>query len=235
MSKKPSHDYHLVDPSPWPLVGAFSTLTMFVGAVLFIHEVHIGAVSIGSILLPLGFVMVVFTMYVWWKDVIHEGLKGGFHTTIVRHGLRIGMALFILSEVMFFFGFFWSFFKSALIPMLEFSGDHVLDGEAIVSTWPPKGIVPFDAWDLPFINTLVLLLSGTTVTWAHYGLLKKNQGALVWGLFATVCLGVLFTCLQALEYSHAPFSFNQGIYPSNFFMATGFHGAHVIIGTVFLT
>lgn len=236
MSLKQHHDYHLVDPSPWPLMGALSALILFSGLVMFMHNTEVFGVKPGHILLPLGLAMVIYTMYVWWRDVINEGIHGGHHKSIVRHGLRVGMALFIVSEVMFFFGFFWSFFKSAIDPSLVFDGPSIFEStvDVVTGSWPPQGITTFDAWDLPFINTLVLLLSGTTITWAHYCLLRNDRRGLIWGLLLTVILGVGFTCLQALEYSHAPFGFKDGIYSSNFFMATGFHGAHVIIGTLFL-
>lgn len=225
------HDYHLVDPSPWPIVGAFSALALFVGVVMFLH-----GYTAGKILLPAGLLMVILTLYVWWKDVVKEGLVEKHHTSVVRHGLRLGMALFISSEVMFFFVFFWSFFKFSLAPELVFDGTHIFEtgSTVIAGTWPPSGIETFDPWDIPFINTLILLLSGTTVTWAHYALLNNNQRDLVRGLTITVILGVIFTCLQVYEYHHATFGFKEGIYPSNFYMATGFHGAHVLIGTIFL-
>lgn len=226
------HDYHLVDPSPWPIVGAFAALTMFIGLVSFLHEKPGGAVILG-----LGLAGVLTVMFVWWKDVIHEGIKGKHHTDLVRHGLRVGMALFILSEVMFFFGFFWAFFKAALVPVLVFDGGaHIFDEgiKAVRGTWPPAGINTFDPWDIPFINTLILLLSGTTVTWAHYALMHDNRKDLVRALWITVILGAMFTLLQAYEYHHAAFGFKDGIYASTFYMATGFHGAHVLIGTIFL-
>jgi cytochrome c oxidase subunit 3 len=232
MSSEQHHDYHLVDPSPWPIIGAFSALGMMSGAVLFLHNK-----PLGKILLPFGFLMVLFTMYIWWRDVIKEGLSGKHHTSIVRHGLRVGMALFILSEIMFFFAFFWSFFKAALMPEFVLHGTNIFEPglELVKSVWPPVGIKTFDPWDVPLMNTLVLLLSGTTVTWAHYALMHNDRKNLIRGLAITVALGISFTCLQAFEYHHAHFGFKDGIYPSNFFMATGFHGAHVLIGTIFLT
>lgn len=230
MSTHQKHPYHLVDPSPWPLIGAFSALSMFAGLVLLLHG-H----AIGKILLPSGLFMVLVTMYVWWNDVIKEG-RHSHHTNVVRHGLRFGMALFITSEVMFFFAFFWSFFKSSLAPELVFEGAHIFEIGKIASqgVWPPANIETLDAWDIPFINTLILLFSGTTVTWAHYALLNNNQRDTVRALAITVVLGLIFTALQAYEYHHAKFGFKDGIYASNFFMATGFHGVHVIIGTIFL-
>jgi cytochrome c oxidase subunit 3 len=159
-------------------------------------------------------------MVVWWRDVIIEAVYQGYHTPVVQIGLRYGMALFIASEVMFFAAFFWAFFSSSLFP--------------VGGVWPPKGIHPFNPWEVPFLNTLILLTSGTTVTWAHHALLENDRKGLIQGLGITVLLGIAFTSLQAYEYSHAAFGFKDGIYPSTFFMATGFHGAHVIIGTTFL-
>ncbi|HEX6440942.1 MAG TPA: cytochrome c oxidase subunit 3 [Stellaceae bacterium] len=219
----PKHPYHLVDPSPWPIVGAIAGGLLALGAVVFMHSEH----RIWW-LMALGFLAVLGTMAIWWRDVIREATFQGFHTPVVQLGLRYGMALFIASEVMFFSAFFWAFFSSSLFPA---SGQ-----------WPPQGIHPFDPFEFPFLNTLILLLSGTTVTWAHHSLLENNQRGLIQGLTLTVLLGISFTCIQAYEYSHAAFSFvfeqgtpgAGGIYPSTFFMATGFHGFHVIIGTIFL-
>jgi len=210
----PKHPYHLVDPSPWPILGAIAAGLLATGGVLFMH-------GYGWWLMAIGFLAVLATMFVWWRDVIREATFEGFHTPVVQLGLRYGMALFIASEVMFFSAFFWAFFSSALYPA---------DG-----VWPPKGIHPFDPFEFPFLNTLILLLSGTTVTWAHHSLLENNRRGLVLGLLCTVILGILFTVCQAYEYIHAGFAFANHIYGSTFFMATGFHGFHVIVGTIFLT
>jgi len=209
----PKHPYHLVDPSPWPIIGSIAAGALAAGAVLFMHG-H------GWELMALGFIAVLLIMAVWWRDVIREATFLGFHNPVVQLGMRYGMALFIASEVMFFSAFFWAFFTSSLYP--------------VGGTWPPQGIHPFDPFEFPFLNTLILLLSGTTVTWAHHSLLEGNQKGLIQGLTVTVILGLSFTCVQGYEYSHAAFSFNGGIYPSTFFMATGFHGFHVIVGTTFL-
>ncbi|MDH3475126.1 MAG: cytochrome c oxidase subunit 3 [Rhodospirillales bacterium] len=212
------HPYHLVDPSPWPLIGALAAGTMFGGTVLFMHDY-----AIGPLLMALGFALVLVTMFLWWRDVVKEATFQGHHTPIVQLGLRYGMALFIASEVMFFAAFFWAYFDAWLYPK-----------EATGLVWPPQGIEVFEAFDVPFLNTLVLLLSGATVTWAHHAVREGNRRQAVNGLAITVALGILFTSLQAFEYSHAAFGFKDGIYPSTFFMATGFHGFHVIIGTSFL-
>jgi cytochrome c oxidase subunit 3 len=210
----PAHPYHLVDPSPWPILGAISAGTMAVGAILFMH-------GEGPLLLIVGFLFVLACMFVWWRDVIKEG--PAHHNPIVQIGLKYGMTLFISSEVMFFVAFFWAFFDMSLYPR-----------EAIGGIWPPATIKTFDPFHLPLLNTLILLLSGTTVTWAHHCVLHNNRRGLITGLVFTVLLGMSFTTLQAVEYGEAAFSFKDGIYPSTFFMATGFHGFHVIVGTIFL-
>jgi len=216
-SETQHHPYHLVDPSPWPIVGAVGAGTLAVGGVLFMHDVT-------PWVIPVGVALILLTMFLWWRDVVKEATFQGHHTPVVQLGLRYGMLLFIASEVMFFAAFFWAYFDASLFPK-----------EATGFQWPPKGIEVFEPFGVPFLNTLVLLLSGCTVTWAHHELRVGNQRGLIQGLALTIVLGVMFTSLQAYEYSHAAFSFREGIYPSTFFMATGFHGFHVIIGTCFLT
>jgi len=211
-----NHPFHLVDPSPWPFVTSLSVLILAIGAVLWMHKIDPYVFWVGVILL-----MVTFAG--WWRDVIREGNSPGVHTPPVQRGLRIGMGLFIASEVMFFGAFFWGYFHAALSPT-----------EATGFVWPPNNIIPFDPFHLPYLNTLILLLSGTTVTWAHHELLEGNMKDTAKALLMTVLLGVTFTALQVIEYSHAAFSLKDGIYPSSFYMATGFHGFHVIVGTVFL-
>jgi cytochrome c oxidase subunit 3 len=224
-NKTVPHKFHLVHPSPWPMTMAFSLLTLVTGAVFFLRNNYYG-----HFILIAGVLMVLLTMGLWWQDVIREGRNDHAHTEIVRRGLSIGMLLFILSEVMFFFAFFWSFFKASLDPV------GILEGVWVVKNgvWPPIDITPLDAWNIPFLNTLILLLSGTTVTWAHYALLENKQKDMVTALGITVFLGLSFSSLQVYEYYHATFKFHDGIYPSNFYMATGFHGFHVIVGTIFL-
>lgn len=219
-----SHPYHLVPASPWPLTASFVLLFTVIGALLYMH-----GKPFGGIMLAVGFMMVLGVMYGWWRDVVHEGIVDKAHTPVVQRGLRFGMLLFITSEVMFFVAFFWAFFNAALAPVAPLTDLWPQEG-----VWPPEGIHTFDAWDLPLMNTLILLLSGTTVTWAHHALLQGNKRDLIRGLWLTVGLGAIFTCLQAVEYHHAAFEFKGGIYPTTFFMATGFHGFHVIVGTLFL-
>ncbi len=210
------HDYHLVAPSPWPALGAIGAFALAVGLVLFMYDM-------GPWLLVIGAIVVLYTMAVWWRDVVEEGEVAGDHTPIVQLGLRYGMMLFIASEVMFFVAWFWAYFNASLFPTGQI-GAH----------WPPAGIEVFNPWHLPFVNTMILLTSGTTVTWAHHALQHDDRKGLIRGLIATVVLGALFTAVQGYEYANAPFAFSGGIYGSTFFMATGFHGAHVIIGTIFL-
>lgn len=210
------HDYHLVEPSPWPVVGSISLFLLAFGAVLSFHDMT-------NWVWPFGALGTAYTMYVWWRDVVEEA-HSGFHTPVVQLGLRYGMVLFIASEVMFFVAWFWAYFNASIFPT-EFIG----------SQWPPVGIETFDPWHLPFINTLILLLSGTTVTWAHHALREGDRKGTRNGLICTVLLGLTFTGIQAYEYAHAAFGYTDGIYASTFYMATGFHGAHVIIGTIFLT
>jgi cytochrome c oxidase subunit III len=213
------HPYHLPDPSPWPIMGALGGFLVVFGIILAAHY--------GSyIVLVLGAVTVLSTMFFWWRDVIREARTPGAHSLIVRLSLRYGMTLFIASEVMFFVGFFWSYFNFLLFPETQGNGQTV---------WPPSTIHTFDPFHLPFLNTMILLLSGTTVTWAHHCLLENDRKGLVLGLGLTILLGLSFTLCQGIEYYHAPFAFNGGgVYPSVFFLATGFHGFHVIVGTCFL-
>ena len=170
-----------------------------------------------------GFLMILYTMFVWWRDIIRESTYQGHHPTPVQAGLKSGMVLFIVSEIMFFLAFFWAFFHSSLAPTIE-----------IGAVWPPKGIDVLNPWEIPFLNTVILLTSGATVTWAHHAILagQKTQGMV--SLAATIILAAIFTGFQVIEYIEAPFTITDGIYGSTFFMATGFHGFHVFIGTVFL-
>jgi cytochrome c oxidase subunit 3 len=221
------HDYHLVNPSPWPAIGGAAAFILAIGAVNWMHG---GTWAI----MALGFALVFYVMFMWWRDVINEA-HGGDHTPVVSLHLRYGMIMFIASEVMFFVAWFWAFFDASLFADEAIQASRVAVTEGV---WPPKGTAIFDPWHLPLVNTLILLTSGTTVTWAHHALLNNDRQGLKWGLVATVALGALFTSIQAYEYAHAAFAFSRdnggNIYGSTFFMATGFHGFHVLIGTIFL-
>jgi cytochrome c oxidase subunit 3 len=221
------HDYHLVDPSPWPIVGAIGAFLLAVGLITWMHHLFAAA----PLIFAAGAVVILYTMLGWWRDVAREATYQGYHTRVVQISHRYGMILFIASEVMFFVAWFWAYFNTALFP------DEMKDFARVAFThgvWPPAGIETFDPWHLPLLNTLILLTSGTTVTWAHHALLENDRDGLKWGLVCTIALGLMFTCVQAYEYSHAAFNFSGNIYGATFFMATGFHGAHVIIGSTFL-
>ncbi|WP_137178827.1 cytochrome c oxidase subunit 3 [Roseomonas sp. AR75] len=213
------HPYHLVEPSPWPLMGAFSGGALVLGIILVAH-------NNSWWMLGAGLAGVIATMFFWWRDVLRESNTPGLHSAVVRIGLRYGMVLFIASEVMFFVAFFWAYFHFALYP------EHVSGAEHAV--WPPAGVHTFDPFGLPFMNTMILLLSGCTVTWAHHALLQNDRKALITGLALTVLLGMSFTAFQIYEYAEAPFAWSGGIYSSTFYLATGFHGFHVLVGTIFL-
>jgi cytochrome c oxidase subunit 3 len=221
------HDYHLVEPSKWPAFGATAAFIMAVGAISWMHHSFPAAPYVFGA----GVIGVLYTMFGWWRDVVREADREGHHTRVVQISHRYGMILFIASEVMFFVAWFWAYFDVALFPT---DVHQVMRDEYIGGVWPPKGIQTFDPWHLPLLNTLILLTSGTTVTWAHHALLHNDRQGLKWGLILTILLGLTFTGVQAYEYSHAAFGFKGNIYGATFFMATGFHGFHVIVGTIFL-
>lgn len=212
------HPFHILDESPWPIFLAFSLFCFVFGLVLYMHRY-----TTGGFLLTLAFSLVIIILSFWWRDVIRESTFLGFHTKKVQNGFKIAMILFIISEIMFFIGFFWAFFHSSLVPDYH-----------IGSIWPPAMIQPFNPWKLPFVNTIILLSSGATLTWSHHGILANSKKNAVLGLQATLGLACLFTIIQLYEYITAPFAINDGIYGSTFFLLTGFHGFHVIIGTIFL-
>lgn len=212
------HSFHLVDPSPWPLISAFSAFMLTFGAAMYMHG-YAG----GSYLLQMGFCMILFMMFCWWRDIIREGTFEGQHTKSVQAGLRMGMLLFIVSEIMFFFAFFWAFFHSSFNPNLAIGG-----------VWPPAFIATLDPWKVPLLNTCLLLSSGASVTWAHHSIVGGSKFQAVVALIVTIVLAVIFTGLQGFEYVTAPFTISDGVYGSCFYMATGFHGFHVIVGTLFL-
>jgi cytochrome c oxidase subunit 3 len=225
-----NHDYHLVEPSPWPFLGSLAAFIMAVGAVMWMKTLTLAGLKIGPLLFGMGFIGVLGVMAGWWIDVVKEAHQGD-HTRVVQIHHRYGMIMFIASEVMFFVAWFWAFFDASLFSNEAIQYARV---EKLGGAWPPKGIEVFNPWHLPLLNTLILLTSGTTVTWAHHALLTNDRDGLKQALWLTILLGALFTIVQVYEYSHAAFDFAGHIYGATFFMATGFHGAHVLIGTIFL-
>nr|YP_009859623.1 cytochrome c oxidase subunit III [Iphisa elegans]QKK36730.1 cytochrome c oxidase subunit III [Iphisa elegans] len=211
-----THSFHMVNPSPWPLTGATAAFTMTSGLVMWFHHHKI-------LLLQMSLILVLLTMYQWWRDVVREGTYQGHHTQTVQKGLRYGMILFITSEIFFFLGFFWAFYHSSLAPTPELGGQ-----------WPPNGIFPLNPMEVPLLNTAVLLASGITVTWAHHAIMTGKHKEATQALTLTIILGLYFTILQAMEYYEAPFTIADSVYGTTFFVATGFHGLHVIIGSSFL-
>ena len=204
MSGAKNHEYHILPPDPWPIIGAFSALGMAAGALMWMHKAPFGGYVFFA-----GLAAVLYTMYAWWSNVIREA-NAGDHTPVVSLHLRYGMILFIASEVMFFVGWFWAWFDFSLFPRaLQVAADGAVTAGAagVAAVWPPKGIEVIDPFHFPLLNTLILLCSGTTVTWAHHELIHGDRDGLKKGLWATVILGLLFTSIQAYEYVHAPFGF----------------------------
>nr|YP_010563524.1 cytochrome c oxidase subunit III [Epicauta emmerichi]UBU96208.1 cytochrome c oxidase subunit 3 [Epicauta emmerichi] len=211
-----NHPFHLVDVSPWPILGSFSALIVMVGMIKWFHFFSMN-------LMLMGFMCMLLIMFQWWRDITREGTFQGLHTMMVTIGLRWGMILFIASEVFFFISFFWGFFHNSLSPTID-----------IGMIWPPKGIQVFNPIQIPLLNTLILLTSGLTVTWAHHSLMENNYNQAFQGLALTVILGFYFSILQGYEYWESSFTISDTAYGSSFFVATGFHGIHVIIGSTFL-
>lgn len=226
MAGTKNHDYHILPTDPWPFLTSFSALVMTSGLAFFMHDY-----PFGTYMLIAGFIGLIISMFSWFGNIIKEA-RAGDHTPVVQLHQRYGMILFIASEVMFFVGWFWAWFDFALFP----STVEVVGGQ-----WPPVGMEVISAWGLPLLNTLILLCSGTTLTWSHHALIHNNRRDAINGLWITIILGLIFTAIQAYEYIHAPFAFEATStdpigtsFGGAFFMATGFHGFHVIVGTIFL-
>nr|AML26215.1 cytochrome c oxidase subunit III [Scolytinae sp. BMNH 1274299] len=213
---KQNHPFHLVNQSPWPIMTSLSVFTMLMGVIKWFH-------LFSSNLMIFGLMLTMVCSYQWWRDVTRESTYQGHHTIKVVKGLQWGMILFIISEIFFFFAFFWAFFHSSLSPSVELG-----------LNWPPKEIIPFNPLEIPLLNTLILLTSGLTVTWSHHSLMENNYNQALQSLSLTVVLGVYFSFLQGFEYIEAPFSISDSVYGSTFFMTTGLHGLHVIVGSTFL-
>ena len=231
-----NHDYHIIDPSPWPILASIGALVVTFGGVAYMRYLNnspfklFGFDFAGPWLFFIGLAVILYVMYAWWADTVKEAHEGA-HTRVVSLHLRYGMIMFIASEVMFFVAWFWAYFDVSLFP------NEAIQASRVIFTggqWPPKGVEVLDPWHLPIYNTIILLLSGTTVTWAHHALLHNDRKGMITGLALTVALGVLFSAVQAYESVHAPFAFKDSIYGATFFMATGFHGFHVLVGTIFL-
>nr|YP_010952650.1 cytochrome c oxidase subunit III [Empoascanara falcata]WMQ53070.1 cytochrome c oxidase subunit 3 [Empoascanara falcata] len=211
-----NHPFHLVDKSPWPLTGSIGLLTLMLGMIMWFHKIEMN-------LMMISVLIILLTMIQWWRDVTRESTYQGLHTLKVTLGMKMGMLLFIVSEILFFMSFFWAFFHSSLSPSVE-----------IGLIWPPKGITPFNPMNIPMLNTMILLSSGITITWAHNSLMNKNFTQMIKSTVMTIILGFYFTILQLYEYIESPFCISDSVYGSTFFVATGFHGLHVIIGTLFI-
>nr|UFA47108.1 cytochrome c oxidase subunit 3 [Mitjaevia diana] len=211
-----NHPFHLVDKSPWPITGSIGLLTTMLGMIMWFHNFNMN-------MFMLGIMIILLTKIQWWRDVTRESTFQGLHTFKVILSMKLGMILFILSEVLFFSSFFWSFFHSSLSPTME-----------IGLIWPPMGISPFNPLNVPLLNTMILLSSGVSITWAHNSLINNNYSSMIKSMVITVILGMYFSILQLYEYIESPFCISDSVYGATFFMATGFHGLHVIIGTIFI-
>jgi heme/copper-type cytochrome/quinol oxidase subunit 3 len=212
------HPYHLVNTSPWPLFTAVS-----LGSCALSFLLYFNYYKNSNLYIVLSLVFFCFFLTRWFIDVIIESTYEGHHTVKVQNGIRFAFILFILSEVMFFSSFFWGFLHCSLNAAVD-----------IGSAWPPKKIITLDPWGLPLVNTIILLSSGITITWSHKAIIDNNRKSVIYGILSTVLYGLLFSLIQYYEYLEAPFNINDSIYGSLFFLLTGFHGAHVLVGSIFL-
>lgn len=216
MTTHSNHPYHLVEKRPWPLTASLGAFLIASGLVQWFHLFN-------SSLILLGLFSTNLSAFQWWRDVAREATLQGLHSAKVLVGLQIAILLFILSEILFFFSFFWAFFHRTLNATIELGG-----------VWPPVYVIPFNPFQVPLLNTAILLSSGVSVTWAHQAVINNNHTQATQALILTCSLGLYFTALQALEYYQASFSIADSVYGRTFFVATGFHGLHVLIGTSFL-
>lgn len=214
--KKLIQPFHLVTFSPWPILISFSLYILMIGLLNWFNVFNF-------FLFIYGFLLVILCLIQWWRDVIRERTFQGFHTLIVVKGLKIRIILFIISEILFFFRIFWCYFHIFLSPRIE-----------IGRIWPPKNIIIFNPYGIPILNTIILLSSGVRITWCHYRILNGLKIERIFSLLLTIFLGLIFTIFQYLEYIEAIFSIRDSVYGSIFFISTGFHGLHVLIGTLFL-
>lgn len=216
MIVKKNHSFHLVDIRPWPILRSFRALTIVLGISYWFS-------SQNNSLFLLGIALTSITSYQWWRDVSREGRLQGLHTNVVLEGLKIGIILFIVSEIFFFLSFFWGFFHNSLSPSIE-----------IGLNWPPVGVNPFNPFQIPLLNTIILLSSGVTITWSHHELIESKIHLRKISLLLTFMLGAYFSFLQGVEYLEASFCISDSAFGSRFFLATGFHGIHVLIGSSFI-
>lgn len=216
MTTHANHPFHLVNYSPWPIISAINIIIIITGLIIWFHQFN-------PILLFLRLLIIIISSYQWWRDVCRERTFQGLHTQKVTLNIKYGIILFIVSEIFFFISFFWAFFHRNLRPRIELG-----------SIWPPTTVIPFNPFQIPLLNTIILLTSGISVTWTHHRILNNNFKQRIQSLLITIILGIYFTLLQAYEYHEAPFTIADSIYGTTFFVATGFHGLHVIIGTTFL-
>nr|ALO64526.1 cytochrome c oxidase subunit III [Andrena semilaevis] len=212
-----NHPFHMVTLSPWPILTSINIMNTFMSMILFIY------MKMTSIMLMSMFTLILCLMQ-WWRDVIRESTYQGYHTLTVTKLIKMSMILFIISELMFFVAFFWTYFHSSIAPSIE-----------IGMTWPPTSIKQLNPYNIPLLNSVVLISSGMTITWTHYSMLTEKMTETKISFLMTIILGMYFTFLQIIEYFEATFCFNDSIYGSIFFMTTGFHGSHVNIGLIFLS
>nr|QBZ38139.1 cytochrome c oxidase subunit III [Muirodelphax atratus] len=213
---KKNHPFHLVTNSPWPILSSFALMNLLISTINLMNKK-------GLLLMNFSLIILILNLYQWWRDVKRESSIKGDHTIVVKKMIKTGMMLFIVSEIMFFISFFWGFFHASLAPSME-----------IGLKWPPKGITPFDPMEIPLLNTIVLVSSGASITWAHQALISKKLKQTINSMLITIMLGLYFSFLQWWEYKNSSFTISDSIFGSSFFMTTGFHGIHVIIGTLFI-
>jgi len=218
MQKEKRHLFHILEPNYYPIQLSIGIFFFVSGLAFSMHNI-----DNGIILFYLGIILIILISIFWFLEIFMEATTLGFHTKIVKSGLKKGFILFIASEIMLFFGFFWAFFHSALNPSIELG-----------AIWPPAGLDLIPVKFFPLFNTLILIISGFSVTWVHRGVAIGSFKESIDGFLITILLGFLFILLQGLEYYEATFNLEDGVYPSIFFMLTGLHGCHVIVGVIFL-
>ena len=214
------HPYHIVEVSPWPAVASILALCLLFRVA---YTAHAYSLELTIILFSSVLFTLVLASYYWWRDIVREGSYEGVHSLFVQEGLRSGVLFFIVSEVMVFFGFFWAFFHSSIAPTFD------LD-----LVWPPEEVNTIGAWGIPFLNTMILLSSGASLTWTHSALLGGSRKDALFSLAITIVLAAIFTFFQGIEYSSSVTSISDSVYGTTFYLLTGLHGFHVLVGAIFL-